>query len=199
MSSQSWRRNDQASTDLARLTEEVRELRPKVAELEGQGIGQGSWEPSAVECRAIFESVRVGMGMADIQGRFLKTNRAFDAMLGYRSGELEGKNIADVSHPDDIEKTQSNRRQTIGREKPFYRLEKRYLTKDGQTIWAQVTSTPNFGPDGEFLFTIAVVEDITARREAEAALQRSESRLAEAQRVTNTGSWERDLATDEEF
>ena len=199
MSSQIRRSNDQASTDVARLTEEVCELRCKVAELEGRSAGHGSSEQSAVEFRSIFERVGVGLGLADIQGRFLKTNRAFKEMLGYKSGELEGKNINDVTHPDDIGKTQSNRRQTIGREKPFYRLEKRYLAKDGQTIWAQVTSTPNFGPDGEFVYTMAVVEDITARREAEAALQRSESRLAEAQRVTNTGSWERDLATDEEF
>ena len=199
MSSQSRRSNDQASTDVARLTEEVCELRCKAAELEGQGAGHGSSEQSTVEFRSIFERVGVGLGLADIQGRFLKTNRAFEEMLGYKSGELEGKNINEVTHPDDIAKTQSNRRQTIGREKPFYRLEKRYLAKDGQTIWAQITSTPNFGPDEEFLYTMAVVEDITARREAEAALQRSESRLAEAQRVTNTGSWERDLATDEEF
>jgi PAS domain S-box-containing protein len=199
MSSQSRRSNDQASTDVARLTEEVCELRCKAAELEGQGAGHGSSEQSTVEFRSIFERVGVGLGLADIQGRFLKTNRAFEEMLGYKSGELEGKNINEVTHPDDIAKTQSSRRQTIGREKPFYRLEKRYLAKDGQTIWAQITSTPNFGPDEEFLYTMAVVEDITARREAEAALQRSESRLAEAQRVTNTGSWERDLATDEEF
>jgi PAS domain S-box-containing protein len=199
MSSQSRRSNDQASKDVARLTEEVCELRCKAAELEGQGAGHGSSEQSTVEFRSIFERVGVGLGLADIQGRFLKTNRAFEEMLGYKSGELEGKNINEVTHPDDIAKTQSSRRQTIGREKPFYRLEKRYLAKDGQTIWAQITSTPNFGPDEEFLYTMAVVEDITARREAEAALQRSESRLAEAQRVTNTGSWERDLATDEEF
>ena len=146
----------------------------------------------------MFERAGVGIGLADIDGRIIQVNRVFGDMLGYEPGELAGREISEITHAKDIDQTEQNRRQTIDKEKPYYRIEKRYVTKGGETIRAQITSTPVFDADGKFLYTTAVVEDITARREAEAALQQSESRLAEAQRVTRTGSWERDLASGEE-
>ena len=193
---------DQEFTDLARLTHEVSDLRRKVAELEAARTAETPLEFGDAQFRMVFESAGVGMALANIHGRILQINRSFNVMLGYEPGELKGKMIADITHPEDMAKTRVNRRQTIDREKPFYRQEKRYLTKDGGTIWAQITSTPNFDPDGGFLFSTAVVEDITARRAAEAALQRSESRLAdsearleEAQRIAHIGNWEFDVRT----
>ncbi|MBT5676868.1 MAG: PAS domain S-box protein, partial [Rhodospirillaceae bacterium] len=111
----------------------------------------------------------VGIGLADPNGRILKVNRAFADMLGYEASELAGKHIADITHPEDMGETASNRRRTIAQEKPFYRQEKRYLSKGGETVWARITSTPHFGPDGEFQFSVAMVEGIAERREAELA------------------------------
>ncbi|MDA0231123.1 MAG: PAS domain S-box protein [Proteobacteria bacterium] len=182
-----------------RMKDDVCLLQHKPATSAAPSAENAPFEIGDSHFRAAFESAGVGIVLADFDGRILQANRALCMMLGYEPGELNGKNFAELTRSEDVASGQEYRLPAIAREEPYHRLEKRYLTKDGGAISAEVTSTPNFGLDGEFLYMTVVIEDITARREAEAALQRSEARLAEAQLVTNTGSWERDLATDEEF
>jgi PAS domain S-box-containing protein len=185
--------------DTAQLNDEVRDLRRKVAELEAQLALQSAGHQDGGQFRAVFDHARIAIGLADGEGSILQVNHAFAEMLGYEPEELAGRKIADITHPEDIDSSTRIRNQTMSREKPYYSLEKRYLTKSGSTIWVRLTSAPVFDESGEFLFSTAMVEDITERHNAEAALERSETRLAEAQRATQTGSWEKDISTGEEF
>ena len=151
------------------LSDEVKALRRKVAQYEARAQATKELEDSESVFRAVFETAGVGIGLADSDGRILQINSAFADMLGYEIGELVGKKIADITHPEDIGQTVSNRHQTIAGKKTYYRQEKRYLSKSGLIVWARITSTPHFGADGEFKFSTAVVEGIAERREAELA------------------------------
>src|SRR5207237_1576202 len=70
-----------------------------------------------------------------------------------------------------------------------FQIEKKYLCKDGSSIW--VSNNVSLVPGTERVprFIMALSEDITQRKRAEEALQRSEAYLAEAQKLTHTGSW----------
>jgi len=84
--------------------------------------------------RAVFESVGVSIAVADFNGRVMQANQALCTMLGYELGDLTGKNFAEITHPDDMISKQEFNRTAIAREKPYYRPEKRYLTKDSAAI-----------------------------------------------------------------
>ena len=72
---------------------------------------------------------------------------------------------------------------------PQFTLEKRYRRKDGKLIW--VRNTVSLAPGSEMAprFGMAIVEDITERKQAEEQLRRSEAYLAESQRLSHVGSW----------
>jgi PAS domain S-box-containing protein len=131
--------------------------------------------------RALVSQTNVGMARTDLRGRFAFVNQTFCEMVGYKKSELMGKRIADITHPDDQKET---RRlfQSIARKGAPYRIEKRYLRKDGSILWVSVSASPIRDPRGRMQSAIAVVVDITERKKAEAALLDAKNRLEE--RVT---------------
>jgi PAS domain S-box-containing protein len=131
---------------------------------------------SEAHLRATVEQATASVLRYDTHGRFVFVNRAFCQMLGYGQSELVGKTIADVTHRNDVKKHMRLFRQMIQDGKPF-EMEKRYLRKDGSVLWADVSSGPVRGPDGKTQSAIAVIVDITDRKNAEAALQRSKQLL----------------------
>jgi PAS domain S-box-containing protein len=131
---------------------------------------------SEARMRATVEQATAGMLRYDTHGRFIFVNQTFCQMLGHRQSELVGKTIAEVTHPDDVKKHTRLFRRMIRDGKPFA-IEKRYVRKDGSVLWAEVSSSAVREPDGKTQSAIAVVVDITARKKAEAALQRSKNLL----------------------
>lgn len=111
--------------------------------------------------KLILDSVPLGIVQLDEQRRYLWANPAFLQLVGYSLEELTGMSMLEITHPDDREDSfvASEKLRQPGFE--LHRLEKRYLRKDGQVVWALVRSRQVFNPeDGAFdLFT--VVEDIT--------------------------------------
>src|SRR5690606_10736091 len=77
-----------------------------------------------------------------------------------------------------------------------FTIEKRYIRKDGVSIWVRASVSRIDGADGTPTNLIAVVEDVTARKEAEARLQHSEALVQIAGRIANMGGWRVDLIED---
>lgn len=100
-------------------------------------------------------------------GHFLQANPAFCHFLGYTEDELLQLKITDVTHPDDIEETLSRRNIEQASRSRAIICEKRYLHKDGSVFWAQLSSTWFFDAEGNPLYTVPVIQDITRRKEAE--------------------------------
>jgi PAS domain S-box-containing protein len=134
------------------------------------------------QLRAIFDNAAVGIRLVDVAagGIIVRANRAFHELLGYEEGELVGRGVFELTHPDDVPRNRALYDEVVAGRLPRFQLEKRYLRRDGNTVWARLTVSPVRNPGGEVQFVIGLVEDITARREAEERLAEQGRELAES-------------------
>ena len=122
--------------------------------------------------RRVFETAPVGMVLSAPDGRILQANPAFCRFIGHIPEELRSMRTVDLTHPD-------NRGESIVRitelrmgKAEAFELEKRYMRKDGAVVWGHTTATSLFDEDGARLNGIAIVQDITARKQMESDLLR---------------------------
>ena len=99
-----------------------------------------------------------------------ETNRQLQQQLGYREEEFHYLSVAQVTHPDDLERDWHLFAELLSGQRDYYQLEKRYYRKDGSLVWGNLTVSLVRDERGAPLFGIAIVEDITERKEAEAQL-----------------------------
>ena len=126
---------------------------------------------------AMFERTPAGIAMADATGRYAHANPAFLRMLGYSAEELAEKTLGDVTHPDDAEESWRVFEDLVQGRRNQAEFEKRYLSRNGQVIWARNSVARLPDADGRLRYVVAMVEDITERRRAYEALSESEARL----------------------
>ena len=131
---------------------------------------------SEARMRATVEQATAGVGGCDTSGRIVFANRTLCQMLGYSELELIGKTIADVTHPHDAKENVMLFARLIRKGKPFD-IEKRYVRKNGSILWGHVSVSPVRDATGEIKSAVAVAVDVTARKEAEAGLQKSNELL----------------------
>ncbi|MFZ5615308.1 MAG: sensor histidine kinase, partial [Pseudomonadota bacterium] len=123
--------------------------------------------------RATFHQAAVGMAHATLDGRLLEVNRKLCDILGYRCEDLLQITFRELTHPEDLERELELRHRLLNGEGQSYTLEKRYIHKDGRTIWANVTVSLVRASDGQPARTLALVEDITERKRTAEALHRA--------------------------
>jgi PAS domain S-box-containing protein len=143
----------------------------------------------------IFDHSVVGKSITLPTGE-VQANQAFSEMLGYSVEELRTLRWQDITHPDDIELTQQAFTTLLSGESEAVRVVKRYLSKDGSIIWGDVSSSLRRDKDGNPLYFMTVILNITERRQTEEALHKSEELLNRAQEIAHLGSWELDLVSD---
>jgi PAS domain S-box-containing protein len=131
---------------------------------------------SEARMRATVEQATAGVTRSDVNGRIIFANQKFCQMLGYKESELTGKVGADITHPEDTHEGVVPFKQLIKNGTPF-EIEKRYVRKNGSILWADVSVGAVRGADGKTQSTVAVIVDVTARKEAETALQKSNEML----------------------
>ncbi|MDC0598252.1 EAL domain-containing protein [Gammaproteobacteria bacterium] len=117
------------------------------------------------------ELVAIGVSHVDASGKFIHVNQQLCKMLGYTREELLNLTIKKISHPDDEKVTDEIRAQLRSGEISSFKMEKRYLRKDKTPIWVGLTIAVSRGPNNEALYDVSVIEDISARREAEERVQ----------------------------
>ncbi|MGA7564082.1 MAG: PAS domain S-box protein [Desulfobaccales bacterium] len=132
---------------------------------------------SEARFRAVFERAALGIGLIDLQGRFLSVNNAFLEMLGYGEAELRGKLMSELTHADDRKRSLELFQEVATGRRESYRMEKRFQRKNGQYSWCRVTASLVQDPEGQPLYVAGMAEDITQRKEAETRLQESEEKL----------------------
>ena len=119
----------------------------------------------------LVELAAIGISHVDLDGRFVYVNHQLCDMLGYTREEMLGLTVRDISHPDDRHATDKDRARMGAGEIEAFKAEKRYIRKNGSSIWVHLTVRLNRAPDGRRLPDISVVEDITERREARARIE----------------------------
>jgi diguanylate cyclase (GGDEF)-like protein/PAS domain S-box-containing protein len=127
--------------------------------------------------RATFDQAAVGIAHVANDGRFQLVNRKLCEILGYSREELSALTAFDVSHPEDRDVAGALRRKMRAREIDSFCIIKRYQRKGGATVWVELTVSLVRAADGAPSYEIALFEDISARRQGEHALQRSERRF----------------------
>jgi len=128
--------------------------------------------------RRVFEEGPLGLALVERNYRFSNVNRTLCEMVGYSENELVEKSFADITHPDDLDTDLELARRLMAGEMPFYRLEKRYVKKNGEIIWIHLTASMLRDERGEPLHGLAMVEDVTEtkhNREEAFARQKLES------------------------
>ncbi len=144
--------------------------------------------------RATFELAAVGMAHVGTDGRFLQVNDKLCAIVGYQRDELLQMSFQDITHPEDLEADLDYVRQALSGEIKTYSMEKRYIRKDGSTVWANLTVSLVRSDTGAARHFISVVEDITAQNNAEEELKRLRHQLWHADRVAQIAAVTASLA-----
>jgi len=141
-------------------------------------LAEAALRESEARFRAIYEGATIGVVMFGPDGYPVSTNPAFQRMLGYSGDELRQMRFRSITHPDDIEPTISLFQRLQAGELNHYYLDKRYIRKDGGIVWAQINVSALENASQHGSFAVALIEDITERKVAEAALRESEARNA---------------------
>ncbi|MFN2646745.1 MAG: PAS domain S-box protein [Burkholderiales bacterium] len=137
--------------------------------------------------RRTFELAGSGLAQVGLDGRFLRVNRRLCEFFGYSEAELVGMAVKEISHPDDRDAVDEGRIKLIAGELDSVRLEKRYLHKDGGTVWANIAIALERDAAGKPLYAISVLEDITGSKHAEEALRQSETRYRRTFELAGSG------------
>ncbi len=127
--------------------------------------------------RRTFELAGSGAAHIGMDRRFVRVNRRLCEMTGYSEDELLRLTGRQISHPEDVDVINAQRPSLYAGEIDAVRVEKRYLRKDGSVIWVAFTMVVERNAAGEPQYEIAFFDDITARKQAEAALRESEERF----------------------
>ena len=134
-------------------------------------------EENERQFKAMFETASIGMAQADPHtGRWVRVNQKLCDITGYTEGELLALRVPEITHPEDREADWESFQRVIRGEEPHYRMEKRYVRKDGTTVWVNVNMTVIRDEAGQPARTMAAIEDISERKGAQDALRESEER-----------------------
>jgi PAS domain S-box-containing protein len=117
---------------------------------------------------AAFDNAAVGVAHVDLDGRFLRLNRTLCEITGYAADELAQLQFQDITHPDDLASDLRQARGLLAGEIADYSMEKRYIRKDGSIVWVKLTGSLMRGADAAPEYFIAIIDDISARKRAEA-------------------------------
>jgi PAS domain S-box-containing protein len=126
--------------------------------------------------RGTFENAAVGIAHADPEGRWLRFNEKFCAIVGHSREELLQRTYQDITHPDDLAASIDATAALFRGEFPNFGLEKRFVRKDGSPVWAQVFISLQRDAAGVPAYDIGIFHDITERKRLEEALRASEER-----------------------
>jgi len=127
--------------------------------------------------RQTFELATAGIAHIDLSGRFVSVNRRLCEILGYTEKELIGRAVKEVSHAEDRDLADSQRMRVRSGDRPSVRFEKRYIRKGGQIVWVDLAVALARDAQGHPQYEIALFDDITARKAAEAALRGAHEEL----------------------
>ncbi len=159
--------------------------------IEDRGSRRSSSKPDQKSLQTAYDFTPIGIVQSSMDGKHIYANAEFCRILGYEREELLQRGMDDVTYPDDFLVERKLIEQLGTGEIPFYKLEKRYVRKNGEIIWVELTRSTVHNSRGKALHTIGVVMDITERKRTEEALTRAREqaekatdRIARLQQIT---------------
>jgi PAS domain S-box-containing protein len=136
---------------------------------------------------ATFEQAAVGLAQLAADGTFLRFNQRLCDIVGYPREELVTKSFQDITHPDDVEDDVANLNRLLANEIQTYSKEKRYIRKNGSSVWVNLTVSVVREPAGAAKYLVSVIEDITERKQAEVEILRRAAQQAALNAILAAG------------
>ncbi len=128
--------------------------------------------------RVLFDQAAVGVAEIDTAtGRFIRVNRKDGEIVGYSVEEMLALDFMTITHPDDLTSDLAQMEQLRRGELHEFTMEKRLFRKDGSIVWVDLTVSPLWAPGESPTRHMAIVKDITERKQTEFALRESEAQL----------------------
>lgn len=126
---------------------------------------------------ATFEQAAIGIAHLTLDQQWISVNQRYCEITGYPREEILKFKVEELTHPDDVPASLEFIRRIRCGELPEYRIEKRYIRKDERVIWVSLTVSIVRAANGDPLYLVAFIEDITQRRQAESEASKSLSLL----------------------
>ena len=124
--------------------------------------------------RAAFANAPIGFAMMAPTGRYVDANSAYCALTGYSLAELRTLDFPQLVHPGDRTANLAQIQRMLAGQIPDFTVEDRYVRKGGQPVWVRKSVSLVPGPEGKPRWIVALIEDITARKQSEAELRHSQ-------------------------
>jgi PAS domain S-box-containing protein len=136
-----------------------------IRDITGRKRAEEALQQSEDRFRRIFEDGPIAMAILDKAYRFVTVNRRFCEMLGYSPEELRARTFVDITHPAHVDQDLAAIKKLYAGGIATYRTKKRYIRKDGSVITGSLTVSPLMDKEGRIVSTLALVEDITERKQ----------------------------------
>jgi PAS domain S-box-containing protein len=150
---------------------------------------QARLEQSEERFRGYFEHSQVGMTVTSPEKGWIEVNDQLQQMLGYSLDELRQMTWAELTHPDDLKEDLKNFEQMMSGEIDDYAMDKRFIRKDSEIVYTNLTVTCVRDKNGAVQNVLASMMDITERKQAEEAVHESRERLNNILKTTAQGFW----------
>lgn len=148
---------------------------------------------SEEQFRSAMENSAIGMSIVSLEGRYMKVNRAVCEILGYSEEELLNLDFQSITNPDDCLNDREMQLSMLEGKTTTGQTEKRYVHKDGHTVWALVNVSLVRDSAGQPRFFITQVQDITAQKQATEHARLATQRMQLATQAGRIGIWEVDV------
>ena len=142
---------------------------------------QEALRESEARFRAIFENAAIGIALVDVHGHPVESNPALQKMVGYNKFELADMAFTEYTHSDDARADWDLFIEVVEGKRDHYQMEKRFLRRDGQVVWGQLSVSLVRNQKGEFKYCVGMAEDISERKRAEESVRRLSGRLLRLQ------------------
>lgn len=133
--------------------------------------------------RAIFDGAGIGIVLMTLEGRFLETNHAFQELLGFDVDALRRMHFKDFTHPEDVPISLNCFQELVSGQRDYYKLDKRYFRKDGGVVWVSLTVYLIRDAGNQPSMALAIIEDVSARKDLEESLRQQNQRLMALDRL----------------
>ncbi len=125
-----------------------------------------------VKFQTIFNSSAFGIALVDLKGNIIDVNDSICKMFGYTANEMKILNFVKISHPEDAKNDAAMYMELLEGKISHYQSEKRYIKKDGTTLWANITVSLFRKKEGDPEYALGMVEDITEKKQMQEKLTR---------------------------
>jgi len=125
---------------------------------------------SEARFRAVFAGAPIGVGVGSVDGQILDVNESLQRLLGYTAQEFTQRNVSEFIHPADAASVWQLYEQLVTGGRDSFRVEKRFFRKDGEVIWTNLAVSLIRDANGRPQYQVAMLEDITERRELQTKL-----------------------------